>query len=90
MFIPCNHDSKGNIDGVCRVCGKVLRETTEVSGIQSALQARKVLETFAIRGNYRASAIEGGFMIYQNDGWELTVKKKHGRRFDIVRRVRDG
>jgi hypothetical protein len=65
-----------------------MEETCEVTKIQSATQARHILDSFAVQGGYKALSIENGFIVYGNEKFELTIKQKTRRRFDIIKRLK--
>jgi len=63
----------------------------EITQMDSAVQANRVLQEIAVAGHYRASSFMDGFVIYSRDidkrREEVTIQKISNRKFRVYRRI---
>ncbi len=70
----------------CRTCGENIPQMS-LATVQSAVQARRILDEIAAAGEYKIASSDGDFPVYSEDnGLEITVNKLADRRFDVVKR----
>ena len=54
--------------------------------VQSLIQARRLLDEIAIQGKLKPAGFGEDSVVYEEDGLELTIIRREGRQWSIVKR----